>query len=45
MFLMKGAEQTTLHASSDKKLSFSIPKSKDEPVDKMRMIRNKMVEA
>ena len=45
MFLMKGAKQTTLHASSDKKLSFPIPKRKDEPVDKMRMIRNKMVEA
>ena len=45
MFLRKGAKQTTLHASSDKNLTFSIPKSKDEPVDKMRMIRNKMVEA
>ena len=45
LFLMKGAKQTTLHASSDKNLTFSIPKSKDDPIDKMRMIRNKMVEA
>ena len=45
LFLMKGATQTTMIASSDRKLTFSIPKSKDEPVDKMRMLRNERVEA
>ena len=45
LFLKKGAVQTTLHVSNDKKLSFSIPKIKDDPIDKMMMIRNKMVEA
>ena len=46
MFLTKGgknAKQTILHASNEKNLTFSIPQETEDPIDKMRMIRNKMV--
>ena len=44
LFMMNGAKQSILHASNAKNLAFSIPKSTEDPIDKMRMIRNKMVE-
>ena len=48
LFLTKGgknAEQTIHHASNEKNLTFSIPQETEYPIDKIRMIRNKMVEA
>ena len=48
LFLTKGgknAEQTIHHASNEMNLTFSIPQETEDPIDKIRMIRNKMVDA
>jgi hypothetical protein len=47
-FLTRGGkkgENSTIHASKIQQPSFSTPQELDDPIDKMRLIRNKMVDA
>ena len=44
-YLGKTMKQTRIHGDQNNDVTFSIPKSEDDPIDKMRIVRNKMADS